>query len=142
MLVGDFALVTAALFTGAAIYINVAEQPARLGLDDRGLLQEWKPAYGRGFAMQAPLALTGFIFGAWAWRLSGNWRWLAGATVLISNWPYPFIVILRTNNVLMTMPLESASAESRGLIEKWGRLHAGRSALGALATVFFVWAAN
>ncbi len=142
MLVGDFALVTAALFAGAAIYVNVAEQPARLGLDDRGLLQEWKPAYGRGFAMQAPLALIGFIFGVWAWRLSGNWRWLAGAAVLISNWPYTFIVILPINHVLMTMPLESATAESRGLIEKWGRLHAGRSALGALATVCFVWAAN
>jgi len=142
MLFGDFALVTAALFTGAAIYINVAEQPARLGLDDRGLLKEWKPAYGRGFAMQAPLALIGFIFGVWAWRLSGNWCWLAGAMVLISNWPYTLIVILPTNNVLMTMPLESARAESRGLIEKWGRLHAVRSALGALATAFFVWAAN
>lgn len=141
MLVGDFALLAAALFTGAAIYLNVAEQPARLGLDDRGLLQEWKPAYGRGFAMQAPLAIIGFIFGAWAWWLSGNWRWLAGAMALITNWPYTLIVIMPTNNALMTMPLESAGAESRRLMEKWGRLHAVRSALGVLATVFFVWAA-
>jgi uncharacterized membrane protein len=142
MLTGDFALVTAALFTGAAIYVSVAEQPARLGLDDPGLLREWKPAYGRGFAMQAPLALIGFIFGVWAWRLSGNWHLLAGAMVLISNWPYTFIVILPTNKVLMTMPLEAAGAASRGLIKKWGRLHAVRSALGALATGLFVWAAN
>jgi hypothetical protein len=67
MLIGHLALAVAALFTGAAFYVNFAEQPARMTLDDRSLLAEWKLAYSRGAVMQATLALVGFLLGAIAW---------------------------------------------------------------------------
>jgi len=72
MLAGDLAFMVAALFTGAAFYVNSAEQPARLGLDDRSLLTQWKLAYKRGFAMQAPLAIVGFVLGIVAWGITSK----------------------------------------------------------------------
>ena len=142
MLLGQLALIVAAVFTGAAVYINVAEQPARLLLDDRAVLTEWKPAYKRGFAMQAPLAMIGFLLGMAAWWLTGNWRWALGAVLIVANWPYTLFVMMPTNNQLMAMNATAPSDQTRRLLESWGRLHAGRSALGALATLVFLWALN
>jgi hypothetical protein len=139
---GQLALIVAAIFTGAAIYINVAEQPARLSLDDRSLLAEWKPSYKRGFAMQATLAALGAGLAIIAYVAAGDWRWLVGSAVLLANWPYTFLGIMPTNNALMAIPPDAAGAEARRLIEKWGGLHAGRSTLGALATLIFLWALN
>lgn len=137
---GPLALTTAALFTGAAFYINWAEQPARLGLDDRALLAQWKPSYARGFTMQATLAVAGFVFGALTWWSSGNWAWLLGGIVLVANWPYTMLGIMPTNHLLNAISPEDAGAKSRSLIEKWGGLHAVRTALGATATAIFLWA--
>ena len=98
MLAGQLALTAAALFTGAAVYVSLCEQPARLKLDDRALLTEWKPSYKHGAAMQAPLALIGAVLGAAAWWQAGDWRWLAGAIVILSAWPYTLLVIKPTND--------------------------------------------
>ena len=75
-----------------------------------------------------------------AFFVSYDWRWLLGAGVIVSNWPYTLLVIRPTNNELLTTDPGSAGARSRALIEKWGWLHAGRSGIGALTTVLFLWA--
>jgi len=136
-----FAIVSAALFTGAAIYINVAEQPARLCLDNKALLAQWKPSYTRGFAMQASLALASALFGLLAFWLSRDWRWLVGALLIFANWPYTLLVILPVNKRLEATAAELANAETRALVETWGRLHAVRGALGCAAMLMYVWAA-
>lgn len=138
MLSGQLALVAAALFTGAAIYINVAEQPARLILSEEALLRQWKPSYKRGFAMQASLAMVGFALGAYAWYASHNWWWLAGALLMFANWPFTLVVIMPVNNELDATAPADATASTRVLLERWGKLHAVRSALGIAATVCFL----
>jgi hypothetical protein len=100
VLAGQLALVVAAPFSGAAVCINIAEQPARLRLEDRVLLPEWKPSYTRGFAMQASLALVGFAAGLAAWWQTQNWVWAFGAGVLVANWPYTLVAMMPTNRRL------------------------------------------
>ncbi len=133
------ALVTAAIFSGAAIYINVAEQPARLCLDDKALLAEWKPSYTRGFSMQASLALASALFGLLAFWMTRDWRWLLGALLIFANWPYTLVVVLPVNRRLEATPIEAANAATRDMIKTWGRLHAERSALRLAATAVYLW---
>ena len=138
MLLGLLALAVSALFTGAAFYINFAEQPARLKLSDRALLAEWKPAYERGFMMQAGLAVIGFLLGAGAWLQTGTALFLIGGLVILANWPWTLLVIKPVNDALMSTPPDQAGAQSRAFIEKWGMLHAFRTGFGALALVLFL----
>src|SRR5262245_1157403 len=98
---GLLALMVAAIFTGAAFYVSFAEQPARLALDDRALLAEWKPSYQRGLVMQAPLALVGFILGISAWWQTSHHGFLFGAAAMIAPWPWTIFGIKPVNNLLL-----------------------------------------
>ena len=121
MLAGHLALVVAALFSGAAIYINVAEQPARLMLDDRSLLAQWKPSYKRGLAMQAPLAVIGCLLGLAGWWQTGHPGFLAGALLMIANWPWTFIGVMPTNRALEAVQICGGWPAEQGANRQVGR---------------------
>jgi len=140
MIFGLLALIASAVFCGAALYVNVAEQSARLSLDDRALLAEWKPSYKRGAAMQAPLALVGFLLGMLAWWQTAHPGFLIGAIAMIAPWPWTLIVIKPTNDALLATDPDKAGSQTRALIVRWGAIHGVRTALGALATLAFLWA--
>ena len=142
MLFGYLALTAAALFTGAAFYVNFVEQPARLTLDDRALLTQWKPAYKRGYAMQATLAIVGFVLGVLAFWQTGPLAFLIGALLMLANWPWTLLAILPTNKILMATEPAAVGPETRALLMKWNSLHAVRTVLGTLATACFIAALN
>ena len=140
MLVGLLALVFSALFVGAALLITVAEQPARLALDDKSLLLEWQRSYNRAAPMQGGLAVVSAALGfVVAWQTK-DWRWAAGALIILANWPYTLLAIKPTNDRLHATKPEQVSAATRAAIVGWGHLHAVRSLLGVLATTVFLWA--
>lgn len=140
MIFGLLGLIVAALFTGAALYINVVEHPARAGLSPSAQLREWKPAYRRGFAMQAPLAALGLVLGAAAFFATGQWRFLAAGVLLGANWPYTLIAIMPTNRRLLDVTEAQAGPDSVRLIDNWAQLHTVRTGLGAVSTLVFFWA--
>lgn len=142
MLAGQLALVLAAAFASAALYINVAEQPARLKLDNKNLLKEWKPSYSGGFAMQGSLAVISAVLGIVTAWLTSDWRWLVGSALILANWPYTIFVMMPTNHKLKAIAEDDAGPASRTMIEAWGRLHAARTSLGIAATLAYLWALN
>jgi hypothetical protein len=142
MIAGQLALALAAAFAGAAFYVNFAEHPARLNLDDKSLLKQWKPSYEAGYAMQGTLAMASGTLALLTWWGTADWRWGLGGVLMLANWPYTLWVIMPTNQQLKATAEGQAGPASRTLLEKWGRLHAVRTVLGITATLVFLWALN
>ena len=137
------ALAFAAAFTGAAVYINLAEQPARLMLDDAALLAQCQPSYERAAPMQASLALSACALGAAGWLVEHRPLAFLGAILILAPWPVTLLWIQPVNNQLKAIAPQSAGPASRTLVRRWGHRHAIRGALGlAASTVFLAAPAN
>ena len=142
MFIGLIALTLAAAFFGAALYINVAEHPARMLLDDRNALAQWSPSYARAFNLQGGLAVASGLAGFTAVWFSGNAWWAIGAALMIANWPYTIFGILPLNHQLNAIALDNAGPESRAMLARWNRLHGIRTMLSGLAVLAYIWVAT
>jgi Anthrone oxygenase len=132
------ATLSATLFAGAAIYISVVEHPARMGLDTRSAARQWAPSYKRATWLQAPLAIVSFLAGAGVWALGGGFVWLIAALLIGAVVPFTLIVVKPTNELLLAKERDLDSPETRRLLESWGRLHAIRSIVSAVAAVLML----
>ncbi|MGH9720051.1 MAG: DUF1772 domain-containing protein [Bryobacteraceae bacterium] len=136
--IGVLATLACSLFAGAAIYINVVEHPARLACGTEVAARQWAPSYKRATVMQVPLAVVAALAGLVQWLTIGGVQWLLGALLILSVIPFTLVVILPTNHKLLEPGRDNSSEETRRLLESWGRLHAVRSVLSLVATLFYL----
>jgi len=136
---GSLALALAAAFTGASLYINLVEQPARMALDDGALLSEWRPSDHRGVALLAGLAFVAALFGFAMFFDTHDVRWAIGALAVMLSWPYTFFAIVPMNNRILAVSAGEPAA-AREMVRSWGLLQYGQTAIGAVACAIFLWA--
>ncbi len=134
------AVLASTLFAGAAVYINVAEHPARLACGTEIALAQWAPSYKRATVMQVSLAVIATLSGMIRGIQGGGAVWFWAALLIFAVIPFTVIAIFPTNHRLLDARLDRRSAEARGLLESWGRLHAVRSVLSLVASILFIWA--
>ena len=132
------ATISAALFAGAALYINVVEHPARMTLDTPASVGEWAPSYRRATWIQAPLAVLSFVTGVACWLMGAGIGWLVAASLIGAVVPFTFLAIMPTNHRLLDTGRDRAAQETRDLLDKWSRLHAVRTALSLAATALYI----
>ena len=136
------ASVACTLFTGASVYISLVEHPARMSLSTEAAAMQWAPSYKRATVMQVTLAVVATVAGIVRWWQGAGDMWLYGALLIFSVIPFTAIVVLPTNKKLLAPSRDLGSAETRTLLEAWGRLHAVRSAVSVAASVLFMWASR
>ena len=138
MMLEMLATLAAGLFSGASIYINFVEHPARIQCGTALAVAQWAPSYKRATVMQAGLAAVGFLSATGAWILGAGGAWLMGGILLGLVIPFTLIVILPTNRKLLSPDLVKESPHTRRLLDRWARLHAVRSVLSFSSFLVFV----
>ena len=100
-------------------------------------LAQWSPSYDRASIMQGALAVLAGLAGLAAWvELRGS-LWLAGALLMLANWPWTLFVIMPVNR-----QLKAKEGDAGPLLNRWARLHAVRTLLSFAAVACFAVAAQ
>src|SRR5687768_7948424 len=103
------ATLSGSLFTGASIYINLVEHPARISCGTALAVTEFAPSYKRATVMQVALAVISFLSSLVAWFTHSGDYWLVGGILIVIVIPFTAIVILPTNKKLLDASLDKNS---------------------------------
>src|ERR671916_316814 len=103
------AVLASGLFTGAAVYINLVEHPARMSCGTALAVTEFAPSYRRATIMQVLLAVVSFAGALVAWLKGSGSPWLVGGVLIFLVIPFTAIAILPTNKRLLNPSLKKDS---------------------------------
>ena len=142
MLVTGCAILSTAIFSGAAIYISLVEHPARSEVTTECAIAQWRPSYRRAAVMQASLAIVATLFAIASWIGGAGWSWLLAAVIIASVVPFTLVVMWPINKQLEDGGLDASSEQVRVLLNEWGRQHAIRSALSLAALLLMIFVAG
>lgn len=127
------ATLCAGLFTGACVYVSLVAHPVRLAGGAVAALAEFRPSFMRARRLQASLALLGGVSAAGAWLGEEGRGFLLVALLLFANVAFTFAAVAPVYERLLDPSLTAGAPETLPLLERWGRLHAVRTAVGLLA---------
>jgi len=134
-----YAFAAAAAFLGATTYIGLVEQPARLALTTRAMIQEWTRSNRRGTLMLSVLAVVSAILAFIQFKANGDVRWIIGGITILASWPYAYFVMVPVNVWLCAISPARVSPV-RKLMRDWGLLEWGHALIGFAAVCAFAWA--
>jgi hypothetical protein len=137
---GLCAFAAAASFLGAAIYVGLVEQPARLKLSGAAMLREWTLSNRRGTFLLSVMAVVSAVLAYIQFRANGDVRWLIGGAIILTSWPYAYFVMMPVNVWLAAIPPERPISAARQLMRDWGLLEWGHALIGFAAACAFGWA--
>src|SRR2546428_13413259 len=91
------AILSCALFAGAALYINLAEHPARMQCGTELAATVFGPSYHRAAAMQVPLALVAAVLAVGLVWFCDSILWIVGSPLNFAVVPFALILVFPTN---------------------------------------------
>ena len=130
-------IASAIMFASWALYVTLVEHPARLQSGAAAGRAQFRASYRRAAPWQVVFDLVALVGGVATALANGRSLWLAGAVAIGAAVPFTLLVIMPTNRTLLgDQPL--GDADTRRLLQRWGRLHAVRTLLGAAAVGAFL----
>ena len=129
------AVISSALFAGAAFYVSAVEHPARVRMETAAAISQFKLSYQRAAPIQVVFSAGCFLACFALWLRTHIGEWLGAGSVVFIVIPYTLAFMLPVNRVLLAAGFTSDAA-AKQLLNKWGRLHGVRTILGLMG---FVW---